>query len=221
MRIQLKGEKDMNVKEELLQKYEEFAAFLEGVDLSSLKNTHTRQGIKEFESQLGKIKLRNISFELSDMIKEMKEEEFPQLRGVHHFPALAEIDFMSEEKKIELDKYLCMVRKGNYVFNLFKFTNDTKRLQQFLVEKGILEKVYRVTCPKHYNETLITGLSKEKLEEFKKAVLTNDTDFFEDEYDDLYCECCEDNAEYKTWNDMFIREDYVLLKNRDNSLDNV
>lgn len=211
----------MNIKEELLKKYEEFAVFLESVDIASLKENNTRQELKEFATRLGNIKLRNLLFDIQDVIKEMKEEEFPQLRGVHHFPALAEIDFMSEEKKIELDKYLCMVRKGNYVFNLFKFTNDTKRLQQFLVEKGILEKVYRVTCPKHYNETLINGLSKEKLEEFKKAVLTKDEDFFEEEYDDLYCECCEDNAEYKTWNDIFIREDYVLLKNRDSSLDNV
>lgn len=217
MRTQLKEEMDMNIKEELLQKYEEFATFLESIDLSS----YTRQELMELKSQLGNIKMRNISFEMSDRIKEMKEEEFPQLRSVHHFPELTEIDFMSEKNKIALDNYLCMVRKGNYVFNLYKFTNNKERLQQFLVEKGVLEKVYRVSCPHHYNETLVNGLSKQKLEEFKQAVLTKNTEFFEDEHDELYCERCEDSPTYKTWNDMLVREDYVLLKNRDTSLDNV
>lgn len=211
----------MNIKEELLKKYEEFATFLENIDIASLKESNTRQELKEFATQLGDIKLRNLSFEIQDVMKEMKEEEFPQLRGVHRFPELVEIDFINEEKKIALDKYLCMVRKGNYVFNLHRFTSDTKRLQQFLVEKGVIEKVYHITCPRHYSEILIDKLSKEKLEEFKEAVLTKDEEFFEDEYDGLYCECCEDDVEYKTWDDVHIREDYVLLKNRDTSLDNV
>lgn len=151
----------------------------------------------------------------------MKKEEFPQLLGVHHYPELAEIDFISEKKKIELDKYLCMIRKGQYVFQFWKYTNDTDRLRDILLKKGIIGKVYHMNCSCHRDEVLTDKMTWEEIEQIKAAIINKDDDFLEEFYDGLYCHKCEDFEEYSEWNDRYVKEQYILIKDRDSSLDNV
>ncbi|PLS19494.1 hypothetical protein CVD28_03500 [Bacillus sp. M6-12] len=212
----------MNIQEEILKKYEEFANFLQSIHIEELKKQFTRKELMEFQTKLDEIKIPSFSYKISKLIDEMKKEEFPQLSGVHHFPSLQEIDFMSEKKKIELDKFLLMIRNGEYVFNLFRFTQDTKKLTDFLIEKGIVEKRYSLVCPHHYNEKMKVGLSLEELNVIKEAIQTQDHDFLEGFYDDLhFCDSCDDRVEYPEWRDNLVKEDIVKVKDRDTSLDNV
>jgi hypothetical protein len=212
----------MDIREEILKKYEEFAAFLESIHIEKWKKQFTRQELMEFKKKLNGIKIRSLSYEIGKLIDQMKKEEYPELLGVHHYPELREIDFMPEEKKIELDRHLAMIRKGQYVFQFWKFTSDTKRLKDFLLEKGIIEKVYHLTCPHHYNEKITGRLTWEEVQKIKEAIINKDEDFLEEFYDSLFfCSSCEEPVEYKEWNDNLVFEEYILIKERDTSLDNV
>jgi hypothetical protein len=211
----------MSIHKEILKKYEEFATFLESIHIKDLKTQHTRQELMEFKTKLDKINIPSFSYELSKLIDEMKKEEFPQLKGVHHYPELAEIDFMSEENKIKLDKFLVMVRKGESVHNLFRFARDTEKLTNFLVEKGIAEKRYSLVCPHHYNERMKTDLSLEELNQIKEAIQKQDMEFLEPFYENLYfCDSCDDSVEYSEWRDNLVKEYICKVKDRDTSLDN-
>lgn len=209
-----------NIKE-IIKKYEEFSTYLDSIDFNELTANLTRQQLLELEEALSSVELRSLSYEVRKLADKKKLEEYPQLLGVHHYPEINEIDFLSEKKKIELDKYLAMMFKGSYVFNLWKFTNETERLQKTLVEKGIFEEVYFITCPYHKKEKL-TKIDLEKLNELKKAKENNDIEMLETFFEELnYCDNCDDHVQHSEWEIDCIIKEYILARDRDKSLDNI
>lgn len=209
-----------NIKE-IIKKYEEFSTYLDSIDFDELTKNWTRQQLLEMEETLSSIKLRSLSYEISKLADKKKLEEYPQLLGVHHYPEINEIDFLSEKKKIELDNYLAMMFKGSYVYNLWRFTTDTERLQNTLVEKGVFEEVYFITCPYHRKEKL-AKIDEKKLNELKEAKENNDYETLETFFEELnYCDDCHDHVQHSEWNIDCIKKEYILAKDRDKSLDNI
>lgn len=213
----------MELFQEILNKYKEFATYLDSLDLKKMKSTYSREELKEFYQQLSQIHLRSFPFEISELIDEMKKEQYPQLLGVHHYPEIEKIQFISKEKKIELDKYLSYLRVGNYVYNLWRYVNPEKKklLEDFLLSHGIIEKRYFFTCPHHPGEKLTTGYTLEEFNRIKEAIINFNDDILEDFYEDLYCEECEDIVMYKNWNDRYVKVEFVLSKERDKTYDNI
>ncbi|WCK57543.1 hypothetical protein PP175_26115 (plasmid) [Aneurinibacillus sp. Ricciae_BoGa-3] len=214
----------MSKQEEIIKKYEEFANYLTSVNLEELKSTMPRQVLKALHTQLYAINLRSLGYEIGQMVEAMKQEEYPELLGVHHYPDLRDIDFMSEQKKIQLDDYLVSVRKGNIVYNFWRFVKDTDKLQSFLVEKGIIEEVYYLTCPYHNDERLTSKLTLAEFNKIKEAIQTKNQDKIDELLDGTlldYCDACGTDVEFGQWDEAMGNKEYRLIKDRDKSLDYV
>lgn len=227
----------MNTLTAILKNYEEFQQSLQQVDLQELKKQHTRQELNQFLKDLREIPLRSLSYEIGQLIQEMKEEEYPELLGVHHFPVLREIDFLSEEQKKVLDDLLVRYRIGHYVFPsvLYRLIPDRKKVEQlsdWLVENRVVRKEYRLLCP-HCSESYITPfLSAKEKQRFEDLIQsykeTADMDL-RDEFMavcDVYCDECDEGFELwdiaKLDNDFLeFEEELIMTAQRDTSLDNV
>ncbi|MED2125970.1 hypothetical protein P4V88_02280 [Bacillus thuringiensis] len=219
----------MDIREQVLTKYNELNEFLNSISLDDLRKQFNRHELNEFKSNLYNTKLRSLAYEISKMTDEMKIEEFPQLLGVHHFPILNEIDFLTEEQKINLDKELVRYRVGNYVSGLWKITRDEskrKQLLKWLLDNGILETKYAALCPYCHNGNvtdIMTTQEKDKLDsmfsDYKKAY---DEDLEEKLQDILENVCMECNSftEVDDLKELKYTEYHQMKKERDNSLDN-
>lgn len=219
----------MDVRVQVLTKYNELNEFLNSISLDDLRKQFNRHELNEFKSNLYNTKLRSLAYEISKMTDEMKFEEFPQLLGVHHFPILNEIDFLTEEQKINLDKELVRYRVGNYVSGLWKITRDEskrKQLLKWLLDNGILETKHAVLCPYCHNGNVtdtMTTQEKDKLDSmfsnYKKAY---DEDLEENLQDILEHACmeCDSFTEVDDLKELKYTEYHQMKKERDNSLDN-
>ncbi|PGM92284.1 hypothetical protein [Bacillus cereus] len=223
----------MDIREQVLTKYKEFNEFLDSISLDDLRKQFNRHELNEFVSVLYKFKLRSLAYDINQMTKQLKLEEFPQLLGVHRFPILREIDFMTEEKKIEFDKELVRFRVGNYLPYLGRYTDEIDKLEQFLLENGVIEKKYVVTCPCcGADEWLSSPLTLEQRNKLDTLLAKSEEDYCdaEEEFEsivDCICEECGFSPEYYEMR-KYAREERVnykeLLKmkmERDKSLDNV
>ncbi|MGN5650985.1 hypothetical protein [Bacillus sp. Brlt_9] len=217
---------DKDKLEVIKEKYKEFAAFLDGITIEEIEKEYSRSVLKEFTNELSNIKVRSISYEISKLIQKKKEEEYPDLLGIHHYPVLKEIDFLPEEKKLELDGFLARFRIGNYLTGLSRimFSEDLKRFEEFLMEKKVVEEKFYVCCPLCNNGWISKLLSNE--EKVKVEALVNDKknrDKFEmlEEYLQYYCSGCENEPDIERMNVVSFGRKLKVIQERDKSLDNV
>lgn len=220
---------DDNLKQ-IIQKYEEFNQFLNNIDLTQLRKLYTRAELNELEDTIRAVKLRSLSYDISQMTKEMKQEEYPQLLGVHHFPVIKKIDFLSEEKKIELDKFLVYFRVGEYVMGqgFYKVTKSREvidKIYAFFAQNGIVEKQYFALCPSCRQSYISTVLNEEQKKKIDDALLL-DKDNAE-RYEilssllDYICQECDYSAEIDNLTQVDYKTSYRMIAKRDTSLDNV
>lgn len=164
----------MNEILQIQTKFQEFADFLETVDINQLRQHYSRSELKEFQKQLNAIKMRSLAYQIGQVVEEMKKEEFPELLGIHHYPALKEIDFLTEEQKKALDERLTSFRKGHYVQGLWHILKDSKKekqIKEFLIQKGIVEQKYVVICPNCSDEWLSSVMNQEQKEQLDRLLL--------------------------------------------------
>lgn len=193
----------MDIREEIISKVQELNSYLEGISLDELKKKYTRVELNEFVDKLRNEETRYLAYEISQLTAEMKKEEFPDLLGVHYFPVIKEMEFLTQDEKIKLDKYLARLRKGYRADNWHLVTNDNNKhipIKDFLLEKEIVSKKFLVLCP-HCNDTHISEyLTKEQMEEFK----TNLKNYHNDKNDESliavskiidgnYCDECDED----------------------------
>lgn len=219
--------------EAILEKHKEFSSYLNSIDINILKEKYTRKELMELSEALRVDRFRSLWHEIHKLTEEMKTQEFPELLGVHRFPILKEIDFMTEEAKIELDKKFVSFRLGEYLPRLDRYTNEYKKLEAFLLKNNAVEKVYVVTCPCcGGNEWLSNTLDEETKTAFDELLTKEATDHYDDveKFDhivDRICESCDFYPElesmrvYKAENQLRYKELLKMNMQRDTSLDNV
>lgn len=88
-----------------------------------------------------------------ETLNNIKEETFKILKVAHYYPVINELNYLTDEKKNEVDKLLYMVRVGNYihtssqVWYRLRLTQEiSEKLLNDLFEKGVLEKGYQLLC---------------------------------------------------------------------------
>lgn len=222
-----KGEKTMTLFEEIKGKYQEFNTYLESIDLQELRKKHSREELKKLSSELYDIKIRSLAYELSKMTEEMKQEEFPQLLGVHRYPVLKEIDFLNEEEKIKLDKHLLMVRKGNYLYGLHNVTRNSEKVKmvlKFLIEKGVVEERYFALCPRcgsgHISAQL-DKIQKAELDLVMKDKEHNEREEVLEKYMEYVCMDCDSEPNVYHLTELYYKTVHKMMVERDKSLDTV
>jgi hypothetical protein len=227
----------------IIGKYEEFNSFLKGINVKDFEQ-YDRATLKEFNEELRKhTNFRILSLEISDIIDRKKKEEYPELLGVHHYPEIKKIDFLSEEDKINLDNYIVSIGCSRYLYkgsNAWytlskKWSKDIQeKVLQFLVDEGIIKRMYKMeVC----HDSLI--LSEEEINNYlkyfemgkRKKELTDEEwgKYYELEQNlEIYHFCMDCDSE------ITIKEEDIqnvlnskychvckVIKERDKSLDNV
>lgn len=222
----------------IVNKYKEFKAYLEGIDINDFKK-YSRAELKEFREQLQGIGyFRTLSYEISQLMEEKKKEEFPQLLGVHHYPEIKNLDILSEEDKIELDKLLGCTRIRNFILehstawrNVAKgWGKETEeKVLNFLTENEILEKNYKIEIC-HDCEIFPQRVFDQYLRYFDLSKrIQNLTEEERCEYEffdlalDTYFMCTECGEEIYLTEEYFHESNYYLvyrkIKDRDKSWD--
>ena len=158
--------------------------------------------------------------------KNRREEEYPELKGIRYFPVIKEIDFISEDKKIQLDRFFNKVRKGTYfVASTQKFLGlglskeVSKKMLDFLYRKGMFERLITLKCSCGEDADII---SENEYNEYIKFLSINDDEFrklSEDEIerysvfaDGLYVSCdswCDSGRYLNTVEDFEQNKSYV------------
>ncbi|WP_342761958.1 hypothetical protein [Bacillus sp. BR3(2024)] len=219
----------MDIREQILTKYKEFNEFLVSVSIDDLRKQFNRQELNTFKDQLYDAKLRSLAYEISKMTDEMKIEEFPQLLGVHHFPIINEIDFLTEEQKINLDKELVRYRVGNYVSGLWEVTRDEKvrgQLLTWLLNNGVLETKHAVLCPYCHNGNITQIMTTKEKDNLDAMFIQYKKEYAEDLEEKLQnilefgCMECDSFTEVDDLKELNYTEYHQMKKERDNSLDN-
>ncbi|WP_088362626.1 hypothetical protein [Bacillus cereus] len=217
---------DKDKLEVIKEKYKEFAAFLDRITIEEIEKEYSRSELKEFTDDLSKIKVRSLSYEISKLIQKKKEEEYPELLGIHHYPVLKEIDFLTEKKKLELDGFLARFRVGNYLTGLSRimFSNDLKRFEEFLIEKKVVEEKFYAFCPLCNSGWISMLLSKEE-KELVEALLEDKKS--ENKYELLgeflqyYCSECDNEQDIERITVVNFGRKLKVIQERDKTLDKV
>lgn len=141
---------------EIVDKYKEFKDYLGGINIEIFEK-FSREELKEFSKALyDNESKRYLQGELSDIIDKKKKEEYPELLGVHHYPKLKEIDFLSEEDKIKLDNLFISFGLNSFFGTMnFKWKNFIKnigtkdgdienKILAFLCKNNMIEVFYNI-----------------------------------------------------------------------------
>lgn len=192
----------------------------------------SREDLSTLQKKLHEVNHRNLPYEIGKMIAKKKEEEFPQILGIHHYPELQEIAFLNEATKFRIDKHLISFRVGQYLNSFYRFITSSKKLlmlEDFLVEKGIVEQVFIVKCPCCTHGHLSKPLTIEAWDALKEKIHS-----FEDEEDfdalsdegllESFCTECDDEIDLallKDENRIVVKKALKLIKGRDTRYDNV
>lgn len=116
------------------------------LDLEEVKNNLNYADSKKlyeilFKSSNNKEKCE----ELKKIVYDKKVKEYPQIKDVHYYPIINNIDFLDRENKIKLDILLKEsyqnARKQRKLKNLLD-----EKVINFLIDNGILERLYIFHC---------------------------------------------------------------------------
>jgi len=95
-----------NYLQTIINKYNEFGTYLKEININEFKQ-FSREELIEFKNELSSyFSFRYLTSEINDIIEDKKLQEYPELLGVHHYPEIKELDYISEEDKIKLDNFL-------------------------------------------------------------------------------------------------------------------
>lgn len=156
------------------------------------------EDLKAFREASRYMLYEDVQKKLDDIFEKKRKECFPEAYGIHYYPELKEIDFLTQKEKLAVDEALKKAKLGQYIHtvkNIYMSSEKRKKVYDFLLEKGLIEPVYGFSC--NCGEE-VTYISKEEyqyfLENFQKDPDERDEDFvgvisvgcFECDYKEIY-----------------------------------
>jgi len=144
-----------NYLQTIINKHKEFDTYLKQININEFKQ-FTREELTELTKILPSyFSFRYLTSEINDIIEEKKLQEYPELLGVHHYPEIKKLDYISEDDKIKLDNFLIEWGFHSYLHEhtpkltgIFKnWSNEIINLSnilEFLASKQILERYYKM-----------------------------------------------------------------------------
>lgn len=229
--MEMGKEQEKDIRVEILVKYNEFAEYVNNVDVEALRETFTRPEIEALEKMLREINENSLPMKLAKLTDEMKKEEYPQLKSVHYFPVINEMSSLSQLEKEKLDEYLVMLNKGNIIYSLhLKFAPglNNGRVENELVDKKLAERVYLAKCPYSCQGNVSVFLNQEEKAKFDTEAMKyrefGDTLAGSNAMGRLksgYCHDCEENLEMDDLPNIQFEQNLRFVGERDTSLDKV
>lgn len=143
---------------EIIKKYNEFAEYLNSINLKEVLENHSIEDIKLMNEKMSQIYFRRIEFEVREYINQTKNVCSPIQTVVSNEDKckqlIKKIGYLSEQEKVNLYEFLMMLREGETIAGLRRITKNahkTNQIEKYLVEHGIAENYYKNYCPECYN----------------------------------------------------------------------
>ena len=231
-----------NQLQTIINKYTEFNKYLNSININEFKQL-SREELIEFKNELPSyFSFRYLNSEIDEIIKEKKLQEYPELLGVHHYPDIKELDFISEEDKIKLDEFISAWGFNSYLHEYTRKLRDINenwnhkiaiKILEFLTLKQILKRYYKLYICCDY-----IIVDEEKLNKYLRLFELKESKELSDkegkEFDNLYtkldyltCFCPDCDNEIEITKEMIMDTVnnpnylYKIVKERDKSYDNV
>ncbi|HFK1766556.1 TPA: hypothetical protein ACGXQA_005167 [Bacillus mobilis] len=199
----------MTNPKEIIKRYNEFAEYLNSINLKEVLDNHSIEDIKLMNDKMSQIYFRRIEFEVREYINQPKnicppiqtvvtnEQKFKQL--------IQKIGYLSDQEKVNLYEFLIMLREGETIAGLTRITRNahkTNQIEKYLVEHGIADKYSIAICP-GCSEHLTKPLSEELKKEYQKEIAEN--------YYKHYCPECYNFLQYDDVENLDYKE-YLVKK---------
>ncbi|ACK98504.1 MULTISPECIES: hypothetical protein [Bacillus cereus group] len=199
----------MTNPKEIIKKYNEFAEYLNSINLKEVLENHSIEDIKLMNDKMSQIYFRRIEFEVREYINQPKnicppiqtvvtnEQKFKQL--------IQKIGYLSDQEKVNLYEFLIMLCEGETIAGLTRITRNahkTNQIEKYLVEHGIADKYSIAICP-GCSEHLTIPLSEELKKEYQKEIAEN--------YYKHYCPECYNFLQYDDVENLDYKE-YLVKK---------
>lgn len=140
-----KNKEYKNANNIALKVYQELKDISSDIDLEDVKKL-SYQEVKDFYKLIMYVSNDKTTSSVKEIMESKKAELYPEVLGVHYFKEIKEIDFISEEEKIKLDRLLS---KRNIRRDAISSLDE--KVIEFLLEKKIVEKIYIVSCGHYHN----------------------------------------------------------------------
>lgn len=188
--------------------YKELKEMNNNLDLNEVRKKCTYSEVKEIYDLMKYCTSdKSVVEEVSDIMASKKEEEYPEILGVHYFPEILELDFLSEKEQIQLDDTL-RTAYSSYRKRL-DLIHLEKDVLEALIEKGILEKEYLLSCGCSSMECSPVRISKTKLDKYIKYWEdSQEREMSEDEDNELNYGCIEIPCFYDTIDEICSLEEF-------------
>ena len=194
------------------------------IDLAEVE-TLSYQEIKELLSIVGtRFTDKNVLIDIKKIALKKKAEIYPEILGVHYYPELKEIDWLSETEKVRLDRLL-----GNRMTKSSQIKELDERTIKFLMDRKILEKRYVLECDCGDFDCYERIITEDRLNKFKEywqkeksGIETTDEEDEELNYGCIMLNCDNENLEVCDEDDFktYLTDiRYKRLKEPDRTLD--
>ena len=219
-----KNNECIELKKKIEENRVEIEKKIKDIDFEDIDRNYNYTEAKEKMSSIGKFLLNEDC--VREFLKSKKEKEYPEILGVHYYPKIKEMHWLSEEKKIKLDKLL-KISKYIYQEELLYFLQNHETLG-FLMKNKIIKKEYVLTCYCGDWNCDKEIISEEKYQLYKKYWEDKDS-ITDEEYEEInygYIElpCCHENIEIGDMEEFeaYLEEErYIIIKKPDLTLDNL
>ncbi len=178
--------------------YKELKKVNSMIDLEEVQRDLNYGQVKELFNMLSySISEKDVQDELEKIMDNKKIEEYPKILGVHYYPIIKEMDFISEERKIELDRFIEGCNRRASLKRDISIELNSEEIK-FLVDNEILEPIYSFycNCCGNCEPELITQSQKDKFYEYhnfdyknktKEEICKHQEDNFGDGYIEVGC----------------------------------
>lgn len=194
------------------------------IDLAEVE-TLSYQAIKELLSIVGtRFTDKNVLIDIKKIALKKKAEIYPEILGVHYYPELKEIDWLSETEKVKLDRLL-----ENRMTKSSQIQELDERTMKFLMDRKILEKRYVLECHCGGFDCYERIIAEDRLNKFKEywqkeksGIETTDEEDEELNYGCIMLNCDNENLEVCNEDDFetYLADiRYKRLKEPDRTLD--
>lgn len=247
------------IKEELMNKISMLTKEYRNKEeeLSNLKAQISDLSLKEIDN-LSYLDLKNyynivedfinleVKQKICKLLKKKKEQKYPDILDVHYYPCIKDMDFLTKQQQIILDKFLVkeqksMIDKYKIISGLnsgmrkidLDFDNPIgDKIIEFLLDKRIIERRYVFSCNCGCeSETIFTEEQKQRFFNWHNFDIKNCTDEEYEEHDRNYSDgflwlnCWNDNddtlSSIEEFKDMLDRYVYKIIAKPDMTLDNL
>lgn len=180
-------------KEKVQELYKELRKINDSIDIDEVKRLKYME-VKELYNMLKyAMDDGNKLNEIESLMKEKKEQEYPEILNVHYYPEINKLNNLTTEEKVKLDK---LIKESIHNMNSRKKIKGLDNsIKSFLMDHKIIRREYLLSCNCGHFFCHDKLFKEEELNKYidywnkKKNHLTTDEEDEEYNYGYIYIDC--------------------------------